>query len=129
MKKLAILLALALVAATGLAPAAAEAQQELRPSQKLMQGRAAQVAAMTKNLEAKAFSAIGNDAAALAAEARKTGEGHPNPQGKAWTLDIAALADEISAAAAKEDSDTVKAKIGAIRAKCSECHNTLRPKK
>ena len=85
--------------------------------------------AMNKNLTANNFEAVGKDAAELAAQTKKVGEGHPNPVGKELTLAIASFAEEIAAAAAKKDGNTVKAKLGDIKGKCSECHAKLRDKK
>jgi hypothetical protein len=109
--------------------AAKETTPELRPSQKLMQARKASLAAMSDNLEAGKFDAVAKSADGLAAETAKAGEKHPNPLGKELTLAISLYAKEISAAAAKQDRDTVKAKLGQIRGKCGECHAKIRDKK
>lgn len=129
MKKLALVLCLVLVITTALAIAAEKGKPELRPSQKLMQARAAWMAAMSANLAAKQFAVVAKDAMELAAQTKKVGEGHPDPLGKELTVAIAALAGEISAAAARQDGDTVKAKLGEIKAKCGACHAQLRDKK
>lgn len=129
MKKSMILMIAVFFAASVLAYAAGQPKPELRPSQKLMQERATWRNAMNENLAAKKFEAIVKDADALAAQTQKVGEGLPNPLAKELTLAISALAKETSAAAAKSDGDTVKAKLGAIREKCSECHTKIRDKK
>jgi len=110
-------------------PAAPAAQPELRPAQKLMQARKAWRDNMEKNLATQKFDAVAKDADALAAQTQTVGEKHPNPLGKELTLKIAGLAKEVSAAAAKQDGETVKNKIGSIKATCSECHAKIRDKK
>ena len=94
-----------------------------------MQARAAWMGAMTENLAAKKFEAVAKDATELAAQTKKGGESNPNPLGKELTLAIASLAGDVSAAAAKQDGDTVKAKLGEIKGKCGECHTKIRDKK
>ena len=129
MKKIIALLSLAIFAAAFLAFAADDAKPEMRPAQKLMQARKAWLASMSENLGAKNFDAIAKDAGELAAQTQKTGENNPNPLGKELTLAVSSLAKEASAAAAKKDGDTVKAKLGAIKDKCGECHAKIRDKK
>lgn len=129
MKKRITLLTIALLAAAVFSYAAGDAKPELRPSQKLMQARAAWMKAMNENLGEKKFEAIVKDADDLAAQTKKTGEAQTNPQAKELTLAVASLAAEVSSAAAKKDADTVKAKLGAIRGKCSDCHVKIRDKK
>jgi len=129
MKKGIALLTVAIFAAAVFAYAAGDTKPELRPTQILMQARAAWAKAMNENLGAKKFEAIVKDADDLAAQTKKVGEGHPNPLAKELTLAVSSLAKEASAAAAKKDGDTVKAKLGAIKDKCSECHAKIRDKK
>jgi hypothetical protein len=129
MKKVMTLLSVVFFAVSGLVFAAEQAQTDLRPSQVVMQARAAWQAAMNKNLAAKNFEAVAKDADALAAQTQKIGEGIPNPLGKELTLAISTLAKDISAAAAKKDGDTVKAKLAGIQDKCGECHAKIRDKK
>jgi len=129
MKKSIALLTIAIFAAAVFAYAAGDAKPELRPAQKLMQARAAWMKAMNENLDAKKFEAIVKDANDLAAQTKKVGEGLPNPVAKELTLAISSLATEASGAAAKKDGDTVKAKLGAVKDKCSECHAKIRAKK
>lgn len=128
MKKSITLLTIAIFAAAVLAYAAGEAQ-ELRPTQVVMQARAAWVKAMNENLGAKNFEAIVKDADGLAAQTKKIGDGHPNPLAKELTLAVSSLAKEVSAAAAKKDDEAVKAKLGALKDKCGECHAKIRDKK
>jgi hypothetical protein len=129
MKKIMALLFVAIFATAVFAFAADDAKPELRPAQKVMQARAAWVAAINKNLGAKMFEAVAKDAGELAAQTRKTGENIPNPLGKEITLAIASLATDLSAAAGRQDGDTAKAKLGEIQAKCGECHAKIRDKK
>ena len=129
MKKIFVVLSIAIFAASVFAFAADQAAPELRPAQKVMQARAAWMGAMTENLAAKKFEAVAKDATELAAQTKKGGESNPNPLGKELTLAIASLAGDVSAAAAKQDGDTVKAKLGEIKGKCGECHTKIRDKK
>jgi cytochrome c556 len=129
MKKSIALLTIAIFAVAVFAYAAGDTKPELRPSQILMQARAAWMKAMNENLGAKNFEAIVKDADGLAAQAKKVGEGHPNPLAKELTLAISSLAMEASAAAAKKDGNAIKAKLGAIKDKCSDCHVKIRDKK
>ena len=126
MKKNIAMLSLALLALAALAFAAGEAKPDLRPSQIVMQARAAWMASMGKNIEAQDFAAVARDATALAAETRKGGANHPNPLGKELTLAIAALAKDVSDAAAAKNGDAAKAALGKIKEKCNECHAKLR---
>ncbi len=129
MKKFFALLLIVIVAGAVFACAAKEVNPELRPSQKLMQARAAWLTAMNKNLGAGHFDAIAQDAEMLSAESGKAVEKHPNPLGKELTLAISSLAKDVSAAAVKKDGDTVKIKLGEIKSKCGECHVKIRDKK
>jgi cytochrome c556 len=129
MKKIMALLSVAILATAVFAFAADDAKPELRPAQKLMQARAAWVAAMNKNLGENKFEAVAKDAGELAAETKRVGENIPNPLGKEITLTISSLAMELSAAAVRQDGDTGKAKLGEIKAKCGECHAKIRDKK
>lgn len=129
MKKSIALLTIAIFAASVFAYAAGETKPELRPTQKLMQARAAWMKAMNENLGAKKFEAIAKDADDLAAQTKKVGEGLPNPLAKELTLAVSTLAKEASAAAAKKDGNAIKAKLGAIKGKCSDCHVKIRDKK
>lgn len=129
MKKIIILLSFTFFAAAFLVFAADDAKTELRPSQKLMQARKAWIASMSENLGANKFDAVAKDAGELAAQTKKTGENNPNPLGKELTLAISSLAKDISVAAAKQDGNTVKARLGEIKEKCGECHTKIRDKK
>jgi cytochrome c556 len=129
MKKMIAVLILTFFAAAVMVFAAGESKPELRPSQVLMQARAAWMAAMNKNLGDKKFDAIVKDAGDLAAQTQKVGDGQTNPLAKEITLSITALSKELAAAAAKKDGDLVKAKLGEIKDKCSECHAKIRDKK
>jgi cytochrome c556 len=129
MKKIVALLSVAIFAAAFFAFAADDVKPELRPAQKLMQARVAWLTAINKNLGAKEFEAVSKDADKLAAQTKKVGENIPNPLGKELTLAISSLAMEISAAAANQDGETVKAKLGEIKGKCAECHAKIRDKK
>ena len=128
MKKMIALLSVVIFATAVFAYAATDAKTELRPAQKLMQSRAAWLTAMNENLDVKKFDAVAKDADELAAQTRKVGENHPNPLGKVLTQAISSLARDVSAAAARKDSDTVKAKLGEIKGKCNECHAKIRDK-
>ncbi|HNZ64744.1 MAG TPA: hypothetical protein PKJ10_02805 [Smithella sp.] len=128
MKKLMMLLSIAIFITAVSAYAAEDKKQELRPVQKIMQARAASLTAMDQNLEAKNFKAIIKDADEMAAETGKTAGKLDNPLAKKITMDLAALAKELSKAAAKGDVQTVKAKLGEIKAKCGECHVKIRDK-
>jgi len=129
MKKIVALLSVAIFAAAFFAFAADDVKPELRPAQKLMQARVAWLTAINKNLGAKEFEAVAKDADELAAQTKKVGENIPNPLGKELTLAISSLAMDISAAAANQDGDTVKVKLGEIKGKCAECHAKIRDKK
>ncbi|MBM4313077.1 MAG: hypothetical protein FJ122_04055 [Deltaproteobacteria bacterium] len=129
MKKWIALLTLAIFAAAVFAYAAGESKPELRPSQVVMQARATWMKTMNSNLSTNNFEAIVKDADGLAAQTKKIGEGHPNPLAKELTLAVSSLAKEASAAATKKDGEGVKAKLAAIREKCSECHTKIRDKK
>ncbi len=129
MKKIIVLMLIAIFAVAVLAFAAEKAKPELRPAQKLMQARLAWMTAMKENLGTKKFEAVAKDAGGLAAQTKKVGEGLPNPLAKELTLAVSSLAMEVSAAAAKQDGATVKAKLGQIKGKCDECHAKIRDKK
>ena len=129
MKKIIILLSVSIFTVAVLAFAAENPKPELRPTQKLMQARLAWMTAMQANLGTKKFEAVAKDADELAAQTKKVGESHPNPLAKELTLAVSSLAQEVSASAAKQDGETVKAKLGDIMGKCSECHIKIRDKK
>jgi hypothetical protein len=128
MKKYIAFLFIAIFISAVMAYAAEEKKQELRPAQKIMQARATWPTAMNKNLEAKNFKAIIKDADDMAAEAVKTAGKLDNPLAKQITMDSAALAKDVSKAAAIGDVQTVKTKLGEIKAKCGECHVKIRDK-
>lgn len=128
MKKFMVLLSIAIFMSAVLTYAADDKKPELRPAQKIMQDRAAALTAMNKNLEAKNFKAIAKDADAMAAEGIKTAKKLDNPLARQITLDSAALAKDTSKAAAKGDAQTIKIKLGEIKAKCGECHVKIRDK-
>jgi cytochrome c556 len=94
-----------------------------------MQARVAWLTAINENLGTKKFEAITKDAEELAAQTKKVGENIPNPLGKELTLTISSFAKDISAAAAKQDGDTIKVNLGEIKGKCGECHAKIRDKK
>jgi hypothetical protein len=129
MKKIIILLSVTIFAIAIFAFAAEDTKPELRPAQKIMQARVAWLTAMNKNLGAKKFDAVAMDAEVLAAQTKKVGEGIPNPLGKELTLAISSLAKDISTAAAMQDGETIKVKLGEIKGKCGECHAKIRDKK
>ena len=128
MKKFMALLSIAIFISAVLAYAADDKKPELRPAQKIMQARAASLTAMNKNLEAKNFKAIIKNADEMAAEAAKTAGKLDNPLAKEITMNLAALAQDTSKAAANGDAQTVKTKLGEIMAKCGECHVKIRDK-
>jgi cytochrome c556 len=128
LKKIIVLLSLALFASAILSFAADDAKKELRPAQKLMQARKAWLTAINENLRAKNFVDVAKDADALAAQAKKVSESLTNPLAKELDTAVASLAMDVSAAAANQDSDTVKAKLGTIKDKCGECHDKIRDK-
>jgi cytochrome c556 len=129
MKKIIALLSVAIFTVAIFAFAAEDTKPELRPAQKTMQARVAWLTAINENLGAKKFEAITKDADELAAQTKKVGENIPNPLGKELTLAISSFAKDISAAAAKQDGDTIKIKLGEIKGKCGECHAKIRDKK
>ncbi|MCG6537187.1 MAG: hypothetical protein L7F78_21375 [Syntrophales bacterium LBB04] len=129
MKKGIILVILTFFVVAVLSFAAENPQQELRPAQKLMQARVAWVTAMKQNLRSKKFEALAQDAEELAAQTMKVGENLPNPLAKELELAISSLAKDVSAAAAKQDGDIIKVKLGEILGKCDECHVKIRDKK
>jgi hypothetical protein len=128
-KKKLVWISLAVIAAAVLTLVSENMAQELRPTQKIMQARAAWMGSMIENLGKNKFDVVARDAGELAAQTQKAGENHPNPLGKELTLAIASLAGEISTAAAKQDGETVKAKLEAIKGNCGECHAKIRDKK
>jgi cytochrome c556 len=129
MKKIIVLLSIAIFAITIFAFAAEDTKPELRPARKVMQARVAWLAAINKNLGAKNFEAVAKDANELSAQTKRVGENLTNPLGKELDLAISLLAKDVSAAAAKKNSDVVKVKLGEIKAKCGECHAKIRDKK
>ena len=129
MKNIIVFLSIAIFISVALAYAAEDKKQELSPAQKIMQARVVWLTAMNKNLEAKNFKAIMKDADEMAAEGITTAGKLDNPLAKQITMDSAALAKDVSKAAAKGDADTIKTKLGEIKAKCGECHVKIRDKK
>jgi cytochrome c556 len=129
MKKIIALLSVAIFSIAIFAFAAEDTKPELRPAQKIMQARVAWLTAINENLGAKKFEAITKDADELAAQTKKVGENIPNPLGKELTLAISSFAKDISAAAAKQEGETIKVKLGEIKGKCGECHAKIRDKK
>ena len=129
MKKIMVFLSVAIFIIAVLAFAVEVKKPELRPLQIIMQARLAWLTAMNKNLGAGNFPAIVKDADGLAAQTKKIGDAVANPLAKEITLTVSVLANEASAAAAKKDAGTVKVKLGAIKAKCDECHAKIRDKK
>lgn len=129
MKRIFLLFLLVFFAATVLAFAADEAKQPLRPAQKIMQDRAALLKGMNKDLAVGKFEAVTKNADAMAMETKTSGAKLPNPLAKDITLAISTLAKEASDAAAKKDANILKAKLGAIKGKCDECHVKIRDKK
>jgi hypothetical protein len=129
MKKIIALLSVAIFAIAIFALAAEDTKPELRPAQKIMQARVAWLTAINENLGAKKFEAITKDADELAAQTKKVGENIFNPLGKELTLAISSFAKDVSAAAAKQDGETIKVKLGEIKGKCGECHAKIRDKK
>jgi len=129
MKKIMVFVSAAIFIIAVLAFAVEVKKPELRPAQILMQARAGWLTAMNKNLGAGNFPAIVKDADEMAAQTKKVGDGLANPLAKDITLAISMFSKEASAAAAKKDADTVKVKLGAIKAKCDECHAKIRDKK
>lgn len=125
MKKMFVFLTLALFAAAVLSFAA----EDLRPAQKAMQARLGWVTAIKQNLGAGNFDLISRDANELAAQTKKIGETLPNPLAKELTLALSTLALDISVAAGKKEGEVIKAKLGAIKGKCDECHTKIRDKK
>jgi hypothetical protein len=129
MKKIIALLSVAIFTVAIFAFAAENTKPELRPAQKIMQARVAWLTAINENLGAKKFEAITKDADELAAQTKKVGENIPNPLGKELNLAISSFAKDLSVAAAKQDGDTIKVKLGEIKGKCGECHAKIRDKK
>jgi len=129
MKKIIALLSVAIFTVAIFAFAAEDTKPELRPAQKIMQARVAWLTAINENLGAKKFEAITKDADELATQTKKVGENIPNPLGKELTLAISSFAKDVSAAAAKQDGETIKVKLGEIKGKCGECHAKIRDKK
>jgi cytochrome c556 len=129
MKKIIALLSVAIFSIAIFAFAAEDTKPELRPAQRIMQARVAWLTAINENLGAKKFEAITKDADELAAQTKKVGENIPNPLGKELTLAISSFAKDISAAAAKQEGETIKVKLGEIKGKCGECHAKIRDKK
>jgi cytochrome c556 len=129
MKKIIALLSVAIFTIAVFAFATEDTKPELRPAQKIMQARVAWLTAINENLGAKKFEAITKDADELAAQTKKVGENIFNPLGKELTLAISSFAKDVSAAAAKQDGETIKVKLGEIKGKCGECHAKIRDKK
>jgi len=129
MKKIIALISIIFFAIAILAFAAEDTKQELRPAQKVMQARAAWLMSINKNLSANNFEAVTIDANELSAQTKKVGENLTNPLGKELTLAISSFAKDVSAAAAQQDAETIKTKLGEIKGKCNECHVKIRDKK
>jgi cytochrome c556 len=129
MKKIIVFFSLSVLVVAALAFAAGEAQQPLRPAQKIMQNRAALLKGMNQDLSEGKFEMVAKSADALAVETQTNGNKLPNPLAKDITLALSALAKEASIAAAKKDAAATKTKIGAIKGKCDECHAKIRDKK
>jgi len=129
MKKTIALMSVIFFAVTILAFAAEDTKPELRPAQKVMQARVAWLTSINKNLSANNFQAVAQDANELSAQTKKVGENITNPLGKELTLAISSFAQEVSAAAAQQDAETIKTKLGEIKGKCNECHVKIRDKK
>lgn len=129
MKKIVALLVATILSMASLAFSETASAPELRPLQKIMRERAGWMKTMNENLVAKKFDMITKDADALAAQAKKVGEGAPNPLAKELHLAVSKLAGEVSTAAAKGDAEAVKNKLADVKAKCAECHAKIRDKK
>jgi cytochrome c556 len=129
MKKIIVLLTVSVFAIAVFAFAAEDTNPGHQSTHKLMEARQAWLTTMSKNLDAKKFEAVAKDADALAAQSQQVGENHPNPLGKEITLAISTLAKDLSAAAASQNGETVKVKLGEIKARCGECHAKFRDKK
>jgi cytochrome c556 len=129
MKKIIALISVVFFAIAILAFAAEDTKQELRPAQKVMQARAAWLTSINKNLSTNNFEAVATDANELSAQTKKVGENLTNPLGKELTLAISSFAKDVSAAAAQQDAETIKTKLGEIKGKCNECHVKIRDKK
>jgi hypothetical protein len=125
MKKVIVLMVVGMFIVAALAFAA----EELRPSQKVMQARLGWMTAMKENLGAKKFEAVAQAAGEMAAQTKNIGEGLLNPLAKELTLAISSLSMDITAAVAKQDGETIKAKLAEIKGKCDECHAKIRDKK
>jgi len=121
MKKSVLFLSLATVGIATLATA----QSELRPLQKAMQARAAWMKAMNQNLAASHLAEVGKAAAELSTQTAKVAGGAEGER-KLLTQKISDLAKEISEAADKGDEAIVKAKLGDIKATCTDCHDKFR---
>jgi cytochrome c556 len=129
MKKIIALISVIFFAIAILAFAAEDTKQELRPAQKVMQARAAWLTSINKNLSTNNFEAVATDANELSAQTKKVGENLTNPLGKELTLAISSFAKDVSAAAAQQEAETIKTKLGEIKGKCNECHVKIRDKK
>jgi cytochrome c556 len=129
MKKIIALISVVFFAIAILAFAAEDTKQELRPAQKVMQARAAWLTSINKNLSTNNFEAVATDANELSAQTKKVGENLTNPLGKELTLAISSFAKDVSAAAAQQEAETIKTKLGEIKGKCNECHVKIRDKK
>lgn len=105
------------------------AEPELRPSQKLMQARAAWLKSMNENLAAKKYDLIKADALALSGQASTAAQKQDNPLAKELTLKVSALAAAAAKAADAKNEAALTAGLGDIKAACSECHAKIRDKK
>jgi hypothetical protein len=126
MKKIMILLILTIFAVVALVFAAENSSQGLRPSQKIMRARAAGLGLMNRLLTGKRWKMIQKSADDLRIETSKTGKNLADPTAKQLTLDIAALAQDVSNAAMSKDGKTIKTKLMEIKGKCQECHIKFR---
>lgn len=126
------LLAAALLSLTVLLCATTEtnaAEPELRPSQKLMQARAAWLKSMGENLAAKKFDLVKADATALAGQTGAVAQKLDNPLAKELTLKVSTQATALAAAADAKNEALATASLGDIKATCGECHAKVRDKK
>jgi hypothetical protein len=105
------------------------AEPELRPSQKLMQARAAWVKSMTENLAAKKFDLVKADATALAGQTGTVAQKLDNPLAKELTLKVSTQATALATAVGAKNEAAATASLGDIKATCGECHAKIRDKK
>ncbi len=103
-------------------------KKELRPSQKLMQARAASLKSMSENLAAGKFAELAKEATTLSAETKNASDNLTGEK-KDITAKISVFSSDAADAAAKKKGDVVKAKLGEIKAACGSCHVKYRDKK